>query len=75
MARSLADLNWHDMTEAVPAVLTAIAMPLSFSIADGIGLGFISYALLKLLTANGRNCPSAVYVVAVIFLLKFAFLS
>lgn len=75
MARSLADLSWHDMTEAVPAVLTAIAMPLSFSIADGIGLGFISYALLKLLTANGRNCPSAVYVVAVIFLLKFAFLS
>jgi AGZA family xanthine/uracil permease-like MFS transporter len=43
MARSLADIDWQDVTESAPAVVAAIAMPLSFSIAEGIGLGFITY--------------------------------
>ena len=74
MARSLADMDWDDLTEAAPAVVTAIAMPLSFSIADGIGLGFISYALIKVLSGKPGECPLAVYLVAVIFGLKFALL-
>ena len=74
MVRSLGDLTWDDPTEAVPATVTAIAMPLSFSIADGIGLGFITYAAAKLLSGRAGECPLAVYAVAVIFILKFAFL-
>ena len=71
MVRSIAGVDWDDYTEAVPAVITAIAMPLSFSVADGIGLGFMAYAAIKVLAGRWRDCPPAVYVVAVIFLLKF----
>lgn len=74
MARSLADLSWHDITESAPAVVAAIAMPLSFSIADGIGLGFICYALVKVLSGRIGECPLAVFVVALIFVLKYALL-
>jgi AGZA family xanthine/uracil permease-like MFS transporter len=74
MARSLADLDWHDITEAAPAVLCAVAMPLSFSIAEGIGLGFIAYAVIKVLSGNPKACPIAVYAIALVFAGKFALL-
>ena len=74
MARSLADIDWSDITESAPAVVTAVAMPLSFSIADGIGLGFICYILIKLISGNARDCSIAAYVIAAIFALKYAFL-
>ena len=74
MARSLADIDWSDITESAPAVVTAVAMPLSFSIADGIGLGFICYILIKLVSGNARDCSIAAYVIAAIFALKYAFL-
>ena len=74
MVRSVSDLDWNDLTEAAPAVTTAIAMPLSFSVADGIGAGFIAYAVIKALSGRFRECPLAVYVVALIFLLKFTVL-
>ena len=74
MARALESLEWSNITEATPAVVTALAMPLSFSIADGIGLGFITYAAIKILSGKPKECSSAVYIVAVIFALKFAFL-
>ncbi len=74
MARSLVDLEWDNLTESAPAVLTAIAMPLSFSIADGIGIGFISYAVIKLLVGKPSECPPAVALVAVVFLAKFTLL-
>ena len=74
MARSLADLNWDDLTESAPAVVCALSMPLSFSIADGIGLGFITYVAVKLISGQAAKCPVAVYAIALIFLGKFAFL-
>ncbi|MEM7019785.1 MAG: NCS2 family permease, partial [Pseudomonadota bacterium] len=74
MARSLADLDWDDPTEASPAVITALAIPFSFSIADGIGVGFISYALIKVIAGKPQECPIAVYLVAAIFAAKFALL-
>ena len=74
MARSLADLDWHDITESAPAVVTALAMPLSFSIAEGIGLGFISYILIKIVSGRARECSVAAYVIAIIFGLKYLFL-
>jgi AGZA family xanthine/uracil permease-like MFS transporter len=74
MARSLADLDWNDITESAPAVVAAIAMPLSFSIAEGIGLGFISYVLIKIVSGRARDCSIAAYMIALIFGLKYAFL-
>lgn len=74
MARSLTDMDWRDLTESAPAALTAIAMPLSHSVADGLGVGFIAYAAVKLLTGRRRECPAAVYLVAAVFIAKFAWL-
>lgn len=74
MARSLADLDWDDHTESAPAVIAAIAMPLGYSIADGIGLGFISYAAIKIASGRFRECPPVVYVIGAVFVVKFAFL-
>ena len=74
MIRSIADLEWDDITETAPAIVGAVSMPLSYSIADGIGLGFISYALIKLLAGRGRECPIAVYLIGFIFTLKFVYL-
>jgi AGZA family xanthine/uracil permease-like MFS transporter len=74
MLSSLADIEWDDYTESAPAVICAIAMPLSFSIADGIGLGFVSYAAIKMLSGKPGECPIAVYILALIFAAKFAFL-
>ncbi len=74
MTRSLADLDWDDITETAPAVVAAITMPLSFSIAEGIGLGFITYVAIKIIAGRARECGSASYVIALIFGLKYAFL-
>ncbi|MEM9385666.1 MAG: NCS2 family permease [Pseudomonadota bacterium] len=74
MASSLADLDWDDLTEVAPAMVGALAMPLTFSIAEGIGLGFICYAAIKLLSGRGAQCPAAVYLVAAVFALKYVFL-
>ena len=74
MAQSLVGIDWPDVTESTPALLTAIMMPLSFSVANGIGIGFISYVSIKLLARRHREVPAAVYVIALIFAGKFAFL-
>lgn len=75
MARALEHLAWHDITESAPAIVTAIAVPLTYSIADGIGLGFITYAAIKLLSGRPGECPAAVYAIALVFVLKFGFLA
>lgn len=74
MARSLADLDWEDVTESAPAVIAALTMPLTFSISEGIGLGFITYAVIKLFSGRVKDCSVAVYVIAAIFVFKFMFL-
>jgi len=74
MTRGLAEIDWDDVTESAPAVVTALAMPLTFSIANGIGIGFITYAAVKLLSGRITACPPAVYAIALLFLLKFALL-
>lgn len=74
MAKSLEELDWNDLTESAPAIVCALGMPLSFSIADGIGLGFITYVLIKVLSGRAGECPVAVYVIGGVFLAKFMFL-
>ena len=72
MARGLADIDWEDITEYAPAVVCAITMPLTYSIATGIGLGFITYALAKLISGKPRDASPAVIVLALLFAIKFA---
>ena len=74
MAQSLVEIDWPDITESTPAIVTALMMPFSFSIADGIGIGFISYVLIKLLAGRVKEVPSAVSFIALVFAFKFAFL-
>lgn len=73
MVRELAEIEWDDVTEAAPAVLTALAMPFTYSIANGLAFGFISYALIKLLTGKASQVHLATWIVAALFVIKFAF--
>jgi AGZA family xanthine/uracil permease-like MFS transporter len=72
MARGLAEIDWDDITESAPAVVTAVTMPLTYSIATGIGLGFITYTLAKLFAGKFADMKPAVLVLALIFAVKFA---
>jgi AGZA family xanthine/uracil permease-like MFS transporter len=73
MARGLAEMNWDDVTDYAPAIVCAIAMPLTYSIATGIGLGFITYVLIKLLAGKEEDVTPALVVLAILFALKFFF--
>ena len=74
MARALVDIDWPEITESAPAVITAIAIPLTFSIADGIGIGFLTYVAVKFLAGRFRDCSPAMIAVALLFAAKFALL-
>ena len=67
MVRGLTEIDWEDVTEYAPAVLAAVIMPFTFSIAHGIAFGFIAYAAGKLLSGRFSEASPAVYVLAVIF--------
>ncbi|CAE1151764.1 NCS2 family permease [Serratia rhizosphaerae] len=73
MTSSLARVTWSDLTEAVPAFVTAVMMPFSFSITEGIALGFIAYCVMKLGTGRWREISPCVLVVALLFILKIVF--
>ncbi|MDE2202344.1 MAG: NCS2 family permease [Burkholderiaceae bacterium] len=75
MLRELVDLNWEDTTEAVPAVLTALMMPFTYSIANGVAFGFITYSGLKLFTGRAREVPIIVWIISAVFLFRFFYLS
>ena len=70
MTMGFKDLDWDDVTEFVPAVVTAIAMPLTFSIAHGIGIGFICYAAIKILAGRAGEMKIAVPIIAALFVVK-----
>ncbi len=74
MLRDLVELDWEDTTEVIPAVVTALAMPFTYSIANGLAFGFITYAVLKLFTGRAREVHAMVWVIAAIFLFKFAYI-
>ena len=74
MAQSLLEIEWRDLTEAAPAIMTALMMPFSFSIADGIGLGFISFVLIKAVSGRKKDIPLALWIIAAVFAAKFALL-
>ena len=74
MARPLADVAWNDVTESAAAIVTVIAIPLTFSIADGIGLGFLTYVVIKVIAGRWGDCSPTLVAVALLFAVKFAWL-
>ncbi len=71
MSKSIADLDWTDVTEYAPAMITVLTMPLTFSIADGIAFGFIAYTLIKLFSGRYRDLNSTLVVLTVAFIIKY----
>jgi len=71
MVRSLTEIEWDDATEYTPAVVTAIGMPLTFSISNGIALGFIAYGAIKLLSGRVREVGWPMAILAVLFVLHY----
>lgn len=74
MMSGMAHIDWKDHTDTIPAIVTVVMMPLTFSIANGIALGFLTYATLKLLTGQGDKVSLSLYALCIIFIAKFAFL-
>ncbi|HIF9418077.1 TPA: NCS2 family permease [Photobacterium damselae] len=74
MMSGLVSVDWRDLTEAAPVVVVCLLMPLTYSIAEGIGLGFITYAAVKVMSGKGRDINVSVWVIAGLFLAKIIFL-
>jgi AGZA family xanthine/uracil permease-like MFS transporter len=74
MIGGLRHVAWEDATEAIPAFLTLTIMPLAVSITEGVAFGVLSHAALKLATARGREVHPLIYVFALLFLVRYAFL-
>ena len=74
MAKPLASLDWSDVTEYAAAVVTVLAIPLTYSIADGIGIGFLTYVGIKVLAGRRSDCSAGVLVIAAVFAAKFVWL-
>ena len=74
MLGGMRDLAWDDATELLPALLTIVAIPLTFSIADGIAVGFITYVSVKLASGKHQEISAGVWFLALIFLARFVFI-
>ncbi len=72
MAKGLKDIDWSDLTEAAPALVTALAIPFTYSIATGIGIGFITYTAIKIVSGRWRDVNAAVAVIAAAFAVMVA---
>lgn len=74
MMQNVSKIFWNDPSEGIPAFLTIITMPLTYSIANGLAIGFISYTLIKLFSGEGSFVHWLVYLLSLLFILKFILL-
>jgi len=74
MLSSVVDIDFNDLTEAVPAYMTILAMPFAYSIAEGISLGVISYVVINVICGKAKKVTPLMYVLAVLFVCKYIFL-
>jgi AGZA family xanthine/uracil permease-like MFS transporter len=75
MMKPLAEIEWDDPVVAIPAFLTLIAIPLTFSIANGLAFGIVAYAVLKLVTRRATRSDWLLYVLAALFIVRFAYMA
>ena len=71
MTKCLKLIDWEDPTEAIPACMTLASIPLTYSVASGIAIGFISYPLIKLFSGRGNQTSPLLWVMAALFAMKF----
>lgn len=74
MIRNILVIQWEDFSEALPAFVCMIAIPMTYSIANGIALGFIIYPLIKVLSGKGKDVHGLVYILGILFAIKFIWL-
>ena len=74
MAGSVSRIRWDDVSDAVPALLTMLVMPLTFSISHGVAAGIVTYPIVKRLSGRGREVHRLIDILAVVFIAKFVFL-
>ncbi len=74
MLKELTEIDWSETTEAIPAAVTALMMPFTYSIANGLAFGFITYAVLKLLTGRVKEVHWMVWLIGGVFLFKFIYI-
>ncbi len=75
MMASAARVNWNDASEAIPVFLTLISIPLTFSIADGLAVGFVAYPVIKRLSGRGGEVHPLVDVLALVFIARYVFMT
>lgn len=75
MAQSLAQVKWHDFSDALPAFITMLATPLAFSIATGLSLGLISYTLVKVAAGKFHEINALIWILTVLFILRYVYLA
>jgi AGZA family xanthine/uracil permease-like MFS transporter len=75
MTVSIAEVEWRDLSEAFPAFVTLIATPLTFSIANGLGLGVISYTIAKLAARKRREVSALLWLLTILFIARYAYLA
>jgi AGZA family xanthine/uracil permease-like MFS transporter len=73
MMSGLVNVDWDDLTEAAPVVVVCLLMPLTFSIANAIGFGFISYVAIKSMTGKFKDLNLGILFVAALFVIKFIY--
>lgn len=69
---SVRDIDWSDYTLAIPAFLAMLMMPLTYSITNGIGIGFIAFSVLRVVAGRWREVPVPMYVVSAVFVFYYA---
>jgi adenine/guanine/hypoxanthine permease len=74
MLATITEIRWHEPLVAIPAFLTLVLIPLTYSIANGLGFGIIAWALLHLATGNWRRQDWLLYILAVLFTLRFIYI-
>jgi AGZA family xanthine/uracil permease-like MFS transporter len=75
MASGLAEIDWKDITTAAPVTVTSLTMPLTYSIANGIAFGFITWTLVKLLSGRAKEVNAALVILSILFVIKLGWLS
>jgi AGZA family xanthine/uracil permease-like MFS transporter len=75
MTQSIAQIAWDEFSDAVPAFVTMLATPLTFSIATGLSLGLISYTVVKLAAGKLREVNALVWILTILFILRYLYLS
>lgn len=75
MAGNVRGIHWDDPAESIPSFLTILLMPLTYSIAEGLAIGFITYPLVKTFQGKAREISLAVWILAAIFVLRFVMMA